>query len=60
MILSCNGGYVFRSGYLGTVEYTIINITPRSTLDRSECTSYGSIYELNRYVWKLFVLDMSI
>ena len=39
------------------MEYSFINITLRSTLTLSGSTCYGPIYESNRSVWKLLVLD---
>ena len=42
---------------LGSLEYSFIAITPRSTLTQSGSTCWGFIYGSNSSVWKLFVLD---
>ena len=42
---------------LWIVQLSFIAITPRSTMTRSGSTCLDPIYESNRFVWKIFVLD---
>ena len=42
---------------LGVWNYPFIAIIPRSTQTRNDITCYSPIYESNRSVWKLLVMD---
>ena len=57
MTLNCIWWWGSSSEALRNMKYPFIGITSRSTLIRSGSTCYGSIYESNRFVQKLFVLD---
>ena len=45
---------------LASGEYPFIALALRSTLIQNGRTCYGSIYESNRSVWKLFICDRNM
>ena len=57
MTLNCIWWWGSSSVVLLSVEHLFIGIIPRFTLTRSGSICLDPVYESNRSIWKLFVLD---
>ena len=50
----------YNSGYLGSVGYPLIFITPKLAVTQNDTTCKCPIYRINRSVLKLFIFDWTV